>query len=293
MSDIELMCDSGIQHYNNAMEHANLNLIKKARLLFNLCRSKHMSRLLHTHLASSNKTGICKLNEVFCESRDAKEGWSPIITASAIFAFQRTEYTALSVESLENYLKSLLTQQSRDGGWPYSEKTSNTLSVFSTAIAIHALAVLIPAGWKQPATTASDWLKKRQNDFGLWSDIHADESPTALAVLVLDAINLADGKHDELTFQLDTLPMRKLRINRLEGDNSKNLLRSKKRGRKRKYSDTTTRKALAVYEKSYESTGNSKLSWQKAADECGMPSRDAAKMIVTRYRNKSDSSTRT
>ena len=214
MPDIDLVCDSCLQQYGNTMGHANFSLLKKAIFLFDLCRSKHLSRLLHTHLTSSNTTGLAKLNEVFGESKDDTEGWSPIITASAIFAFQRTEYTGLSVETLEEYLKSLLQYQSRDGGWVYSEKRSDTLSVFSTAISIHAFAVLKPSGWEGPAKSAANWLKTQCTDLGVWKDQHAAKSDAYLTVLALDAINLAD-ESSTVTLQDNSPPVRNLSIEHL------------------------------------------------------------------------------
>ena len=288
LSDIEVCCDGWFVSPNVELEYPKLSLIGIARTLFDLCRSNHMTKILHTRLVSSKEASILKLNKVFRESEDCNEGWSPIIYASAIFAIQRTEYTALAVETLENYLRTLMAWQSRDGGWPYSERSFAPLSVFSKAVAIHALAVLKPAGWESPARAASNWLKTQQSDFGLWSDPHVrefGEYQIALAVLVLDAINLAEGNYDELTFNLGSLPKRELQIPKPEVDTAKKK-KSSQRGRKAKYSTADLRRAHNAFQKHLKATGEVESSYRKVAAEFDMPSWEAAKLNISRYLKK-------
>jgi len=176
-------------------------------------------------------------------------------------------------------------QQSRDGGWPYSQRMRNKLSVLATTTAVHAIAVLKPTGWQESVNRAVGWLKKVQGDSGSWSDIHF-KNDVYLTVLALDAISLAEGRDAVLTFQFGDLPDRQLRIDRLVAKGPENdqqaQERSRRRGRVCRYSDEQLEKVDALHTEYCESH-NKAEAWHKAAMECDFESGDAAKMQVRRY----------
>jgi hypothetical protein len=267
---IERACDAYFQGLCGSLE-AKGTLISAASSLFDFCRVKHIAERLGTHLTNHDIAYMVYLSKVFHEAVDQEEGWSPIIAASAIFAVQATQHTEVPTETLENKLKDLMTWQSCDGGWPYSEKTSNVLSVYSTAIAIHALAVLKPSGWKQPAKDAADWLKAQWTDLGVWKDRHTEKRDTYLTVLALDAINLADGSN-EVTFQHNNSPVRYLNIEHLlHRKETQQTEQSKKRGPDPMYTDAEYEKVLKSLVKFYDDKKNIGIAWQKAAKENDIP----------------------
>ena len=274
MPGIEFMCDLFYEHNNRALESEQSSvpsLLKQAACLFDMCRSKHLTKRLKTSLSASQERFVSELSKVFYETEDQDDGWSPVTSASAIFALQMTECASCSSEMLENYLRSLLEHRSHDGSWPYSERTSNAPSVYSTAIAIHALAVLKPSGWKQPAKDAANWLKTQWTDLGIWTDQHSKHSDAYLTVLALDAINLAD-ESGEVTFQHDNSPVRHLNIEHLlHRRETQQTEQSKKRGPDPKYTDAEYEKVLESLVKFYDEEKEVGIAWQRAAKENDMP----------------------
>jgi len=80
-----------------------------------------------------------------------------------------------------------------------------------TATAIHALCVTRPVGWQGAVSRGAAWLRQRQREDGLWEDcgdfppIWWEASRVWLLVLILDALDLADGK-TEVTFDIPRVP---------------------------------------------------------------------------------------
>ena len=70
----------------------------------------------------------------------------------------------------------------------------------STAMALHALALAQPGGWKRQAALAQKWLWSVQPKDGSWTEPRTP-GPVYLTVLVLDAIALANGEKD-VTFNM-------------------------------------------------------------------------------------------
>ena len=283
--DIEQWWEKWFDRFDQRVDRRSMDKIKAALTFFDLCRSKHAVRIFtDDHTKLWNHT-ISFFNELYFDPTDEREGLSPIIIASTLFAAQMTASQFVSVEMLEESLKTLMQQQSRDGGWAYSQRMRNKLSVLSTAIAIHALAALKPTGWQEIVGRAVAWLKKVQYDFGFWSDIHF-KNHVYLTVLVLDAINLAEGKDEELTFQFGRLPDRQLSIKHLAARESEDCPPFKEkrrgRGRGRRYSDKLLERVEALYNE-YSKSYSKAEAWHKAAQECNFESGDAAKMQVRRH----------
>ena len=283
--DIEHWWEKWFDRFDQRVDRRSMDKIKAALILFDLCRSKHGVRILaddHTELWDHTTSFF---NELYFDPTDQREGSSPVVIASTLFAAQMTASQLVSVEMLEESLQTLVRQQSRDGGWPYSQRMRNKLSVLATATAVHAIAALKPTGWQEVAARAVGWLRKVQCDSGVWSDIHFKNN-VYLTVVALDAINLAEGKIDELTFQLGDLPDRQLSVNHVAAKESENGAPSKERrrgrGRGRRYSDEQLEKVDALHNEYCESH-NKAEAWHKAAKECNFESGDAAKMQVRRY----------
>jgi hypothetical protein len=91
----------------------------------------------------------------------------------------------------------VLSEQQLDGSWLALTDDSARPSVFSTAAAVHALALWQPDGWHQRAERAVEWLWSWQRLDGSWDENGFHEC--YLTVLVLDAIDLASSK-SPLTF---------------------------------------------------------------------------------------------
>lgn len=283
--DIEQWWEKWFDRFDQRVDRRSMDKIKAALILFDLCRSKHAVKILaddHTKLWNHTNSFF---NELYFDPTDQREGSSPIVIAATLFAAQMTACQFVSAEMLEESLKMLLQQQSRDGGWAHSQRMRNKLSVLSTAVAIHALAALKPSGWHEIAKRAVAWLKKVQNGYGFWSDIHF-RNHVYLTVLVLDAINMAEDRVDELTFQLGTPPDRHLSIDELTSKDLETGLPFKEkrrgRGRGRRYSDRMLERVEALYHQYCESCSKAE-AWHRAAKECKFESGDAAKMQVRRY----------
>lgn len=86
----------------------------------------------------------------------------------------------------------LLTEQQDSGAWQRSDDSHGRIaSVLCTAMAVHALWGANPADWQDAAQRGARWLQKNQRPSGEWAESGAD--PVFLTVLVLDAIELANG----------------------------------------------------------------------------------------------------
>lgn len=281
--DITQWWEQWFTRFDQQADRRSMDKIKAALILFDLCRSKYGANLLGDDHPKAWQGAISFFNELYFNPADQREGLSPIILAATLFAAQMTASPLVRIEMLEESLQTLVERQSRDGGWPYSQRMRNKLSVLSTVLAIHAIAALRPQGWQAVLSRAKEWILRVQCDCGFWSDIHF-KNHVYLTVLALDAIDLAEGKENELSFSFDNLPKRSLSVSRPatkesgEGTPGK----ERRRGRGRRYSDKTLEKVNALHNK-YAESCNQAEAWSRAAKECNMESGDAAKMQVRRY----------
>ena len=93
---------------------------------------------------------------------------------------------------LERAANFLLRSQQTGGPWPIWAD-EGAPSIQETAMVVHALALNKPRGWEHAAKNAADWLWSVQEPTGCWSEMGADGCEAFLTVLVLDAIELAEG----------------------------------------------------------------------------------------------------
>ena len=100
---------------------------------------------------------------------------------------------------VDQAVDTLLKLQGVEGAWRcWTDDTEP--SVESTAMAVHALMLNKPKGWRLAVTTARDWLWSVQHRSGCWIELGTPDS-VYLTVLALDAIELAsDGAR--VTFNL-------------------------------------------------------------------------------------------
>jgi hypothetical protein len=96
----------------------------------------------------------------------------------------------------------LMARQQQQGFWT-RETEDSAPSIFTTCCAIHALAVLRPAGWQRVCGQGARWLRQQRHSFGYWTDsVHI---PEFLTVLVLDSLSLADTGN-AITFDVALSP---------------------------------------------------------------------------------------
>jgi hypothetical protein len=92
----------------------------------------------------------------------------------------------------------LLREQQPDGYWSFTT-INREPCISTTAEAIHALCLQRPEGYMKAVKQATDWLYCIQQQDGIWQQY--ESNPIWLTVLILDAIDLAEGKK-QLTFKL-------------------------------------------------------------------------------------------
>jgi hypothetical protein len=195
--------------------------------LFNMCRSnyaielmpKSFSRCLESiQLVDPGKKFPWQIDQIerdYDNKRVIVHRIEYLITAATIiFANARLSPSIIDQDFIEDAGKLLLKTQLKDGSWPFyieSDRTnSQTGSVESTAIIIHALMCLKPRGWQNAMRNAQKWLLGQQSDYGHWDEEGGHPDVTYLTVLVLDAFSLINGENN-LTFS-DTGLRNKVRI---------------------------------------------------------------------------------
>jgi hypothetical protein len=123
----------------------------------------------------------------------------PPFTSTIIFSHHRLKLDSSAV--IDRMVDVLQRGQDTTGAWR-DWAGDPELSIESTAMALHALALARPDRWERSAKKGRDWLWSRQQDDGAWREEAGDS--LYLTVLVLDAINLADGERGKLTFKLSS-----------------------------------------------------------------------------------------
>jgi len=112
--------------------------------------------------------------------------------STIVFAHQRLH--SWDPKVVREALETICKNQGKSGAWPTLSSNADG-SVESTAMALHALALAQPGGWKRQAALAQKWLWSVQGKDGSWTEPRTP-SPVYLTVLVLDAIALANGEKD-------------------------------------------------------------------------------------------------
>ena len=167
--------------------------------LFNIVRSDRAIELMG-HVLAGYLEAISLVNQ------DAQQPWvfenvheGHIPYASAItFAHYRLNSRNSDAELVDQAVAMLCRQQGPNGAWR-TQTSDPDVSVESTAMALHALALAQPPGWRRIATHARDWLWSKQQDDGSWIE-PGSSGAVHLTVLVLDAIALANGEKN-VTFR--------------------------------------------------------------------------------------------
>lgn len=119
--------------------------------------------------------------------------------ASIVFANRRIRSPQSNDTLVAQASEALLRHQGTKGCWR-CWMDDDEPSIETTAMAIHALAMERPRGWKVAVSAAEDWLWSVQDKSGCWIDFDCPDS-VYLTVLVLDALELAKGG-TTVTFRL-------------------------------------------------------------------------------------------
>lgn len=194
------------QWWERLAEELNANALRggiepvpASNLLFNYCRSDYARRLMPETLQTV-------LRALKIGDHDPDAPWRVFISfrpnpgvvahlgyASAfVFAEVMLRSRAERSEALiANATEELLRQQRVDGSWSTWAADANS-SIGTTAMALHALALVKPFGWERSVERGKNWLWQVQHQEGYWKD-DEDPDPIYLTVLVLDAIELAQG----------------------------------------------------------------------------------------------------
>lgn len=90
------------------------------------------------------------------------------VAGTLIFAWVRIDPRGLSGEVFERSIDFILKTQLSNGSWPILSHLKKG-DLLTTAIAIHAIAIAKPIGWKTVVSRASDWLISQQNNVGCWA----------------------------------------------------------------------------------------------------------------------------
>jgi hypothetical protein len=160
--------------------------LARALLLFSLCRT---SRGLDFLEQSDFGPGIDPFNELFEIRDDQQDDNNPILRAAAVFAAQSAR-AQFSNDILPSMLRVLLTSRNaREGTW--SAGAGGKFSPLAAAMVVHALAVVRPLGWQEPARMACQRLRRAQKPEGYWIDRYCDKA--TMTVLALDAIQLVEN----------------------------------------------------------------------------------------------------
>lgn len=174
--------------------------------LFNLCRSDLAIRLLGDTLdrylwavtvGEVDKDAPWRLWNLEADHGRQTDHYG---VASAItFATCRIPRTRIDAGVADSAASLLLGNQNASGGW-MTAADQTPPSIITTAMVVHALCLKRPVGWEFAAKDAAKWLWQQQDPLGYW---YEEGCPDAvwLTVLVLDAIDLADG-NGHVTFRL-------------------------------------------------------------------------------------------
>ena len=117
----------------------------------------------------------------------------PLVAAVIVFASHRLyESNKIPDKALiTDANNAILKYQNPEGGWKIWEDYE-TASVEVTAICLHALSLSRPKGWNWAVEKGKKWIESQQTKDGYWID-KGTSDPINLTVLVLDALEIADG----------------------------------------------------------------------------------------------------
>jgi hypothetical protein len=165
--------------------------------LFSMVRSNYaialMSRVLDGYLESISLAGPNKQQPWILDSTQGSaclEQHLPYASA-IVFAHHRLTSDSSDPELVHRAVETICKHQDQNGAWRTFTSDADA-SVESTAMALHALALVQPRGWPRIAERARDWLWSVQDGHGSWIE-PGTPGPVYLTVIVLDEIALANG----------------------------------------------------------------------------------------------------
>lgn len=182
-----------------AVINGGTNPVEASYWIFAMSRSAYACELL--------RQSVIRHLEAVAFARHGKFPWMqlqffesmPRVTAhlgyAAHLAFAATVIPNCGIETrlAESAAETLIKTQNDDGSWHQWEGVDRPSS-FTTAAAIHALAVVDVRGGKRAMSKAARWLDSVQSPDGPWNGPEPIANPTFPTVLVLDAKNLSEGK---------------------------------------------------------------------------------------------------
>lgn len=195
------------EHYEMIIQ-GGVDPIPASFFLFNMCRSDYAIQLMQKTLTRMLEAiELPDHKQLYPWRRwrwtDPPQAVDHFAYAAGI-AFVSTRLRPHNdTEVVNQSLEALLKNQDIEGSW-HCWADDQEPSVDTTAMALHALALAKPRGWKLAASIARDWLWSIQDRSGCWHDRGCPDS-VYLTVLVLDAIELAEGRSN-ITFDLSRLP---------------------------------------------------------------------------------------
>lgn len=170
--------------------------------LFQLCRSDLAVELLREPLSSvmdviafsAFESGVSFGDSFPMDPPHAPSRHNLMWASSALFCAHRLGLHEKHPELCNVAMDILIRHQAADGGWTTLSGFPGSLSSheFTTCMAMHSLAMARPLGFESTLKKSKEWLWSLQNGVGYWGETYPDQ--VELSVLILDSIDLADGK---------------------------------------------------------------------------------------------------
>ncbi|MFC5410680.1 hypothetical protein ACFPMF_15260 [Larkinella bovis] len=180
--------------------------------LYSMCRSEKAINLMQSKLQLSldilalgdYKIGLpWRFNSYHHKTGDRIPSTSTFIAASLIFCIIRLGQKEKYKELLASAKEFVLRAQGEKGGWKACSFYKKP-SIETTALCIHALALLNYDECLYAIKEGANWLIGEQDPWGLWfEDSNYFVSSPFLTVLVLDSLEISDGNTKSLTFDFD------------------------------------------------------------------------------------------
>jgi len=191
----------------NAFSREDANL--RPPWLFNMVRSDYAIKLiphvLDRYLEDVSISGPDKPAPWIVpqtETSDCLE--QSLLHASAIvFAHHRLNSVNSDPELVQEAVDTICKLQDSNGAWRIFT-SDQVVSIESTAMAVHALALAQPRSWSRIATHARKWLCSVQQEDGSWHE-PGTPGPAYLTVLALDSIAVSNGEKT-VTFRCSMVP---------------------------------------------------------------------------------------
>lgn len=175
--------------------------------LFEICRSDYCINNMNVTLKSLlNKIigfRVDKVPWIFDNSHLCKKLINIAFISHLVFSYHRIMSNNQNNNLIDEACEILLKLQNAEGCWSTWEN-DNYQSIYTTAVAIHALCLYKPKGWKHSVLKARDWIINAQNQNGFWCEASWPMS-IHLSVLVMDAIELA-SESSNVTFYVPLIP---------------------------------------------------------------------------------------